>query len=145
MFNIAHLSKFVVNFKLIILSKPKCIVISADLFFVVTRGTSLFYSVFSVNGFGRSWFLVWQLWPLALASQAQANNQSAHLLFLFFYRLLKNPDIRELIRLHQCASCWWPYCAFSPTDNGEMLIKMKSFRRGLVMPNLKNTFLNFLD
>ena len=32
MFDIAHLSKFVVNFNLLILSKPKCIVISTDLF-----------------------------------------------------------------------------------------------------------------
>ena len=32
MFNIAHLSKFVVNFNLIILSKSKCIVILKDLF-----------------------------------------------------------------------------------------------------------------
>ena len=42
--NIAHLSKFAVNFNLII-SKPKCIVISTDRFCsVVARGTSHFYS-----------------------------------------------------------------------------------------------------
>ena len=33
-----------------------------------------FYSFFSVNDFGRSWFLVWQLWPLASASQDRAKN-----------------------------------------------------------------------
>ena len=54
-FNIAHLSKFVVNFNLIILSKPKCIVSLTGLFCsVVASGTSHFYSFFSVNGFGRS-------------------------------------------------------------------------------------------
>ena len=56
-FNFAHLSKFVVNFNLVILSKLKCIVISTDLLFcsVVARGSSHFYSFFFfVNGFGRS-------------------------------------------------------------------------------------------
>ena len=47
-------SKFVVNFNLIILSKPKCIVILTGLFCsVVARGTSHFYSCFF-----RKWF--WQ-------------------------------------------------------------------------------------
>ena len=55
-FNIALLSKFVVNFNSIILSKSKCIVILTGLFCsVVASGTSHFYSFFtSVNGFGRS-------------------------------------------------------------------------------------------
>ena len=47
-FNIAHLSKFVVNINLIILPKPKCIIVSTDIFCsVVSRGTSHFYSFFS--------------------------------------------------------------------------------------------------
>ena len=52
--NIAHISTFAVNCNLIILSKPKCIVISTDLFVfsLVVRGTSHFYSFF------RKWF--WQ-------------------------------------------------------------------------------------
>ena len=43
------------NFNLIILSKPKCIVILTGLFCsVVASGTSHFYSFSSVNDFGRS-------------------------------------------------------------------------------------------
>ena len=58
-FDIAHVSKFVVNFNLIILSKPKCIVVLTVLFCsVVASGTSHFYSFFPVDGFGRSRFLV---------------------------------------------------------------------------------------
>ena len=54
-FIIAHLSKFVVNFILIILSQPKYIAILTCLFCtVVASDTSHFYSLFSVNGFGRS-------------------------------------------------------------------------------------------
>ena len=52
-FNVAHLLKFVVNFNLIIFSKPKYIVILTGIFCsVVTSGTSHFYSFF------RKWF--WQ-------------------------------------------------------------------------------------
>ena len=47
MFNIAHLLKFVVNFNLIMMSKPKYIVILTGLFCsVVAGGTSSFYSFF---------------------------------------------------------------------------------------------------
>ena len=56
MFNIAHLSKFVVNFNLIMMSKPKYIVILTGS--VVTGGTSHFYSFFSVNILARVDFLV---------------------------------------------------------------------------------------
>ena len=53
-FNIAHLSKFVVNFNLIILSKFTCTVILMGLFCsVVASGASHFF-LFSVNDFGRS-------------------------------------------------------------------------------------------
>ena len=47
MFNIAHLSKFVVNFNLIMMSKPKYIVILTGLFcIIVAGGTSHFYLFF---------------------------------------------------------------------------------------------------
>ena len=60
MFNSAHLSKSVVNFNLIMLSKPKYVVILTGLSCsVVAGGTSHFYSFFSVN---------------VLASQAQAKD-----------------------------------------------------------------------
>ena len=42
---------------------------------VVAGGTSHFYSFFSGKILARVDFLVWQLWPLALASQAQAKNR----------------------------------------------------------------------
>ena len=60
MFNIAHLSKLVVNFNLIMMSKPKYIVILTGLFFrsVVAGSTSHFYSFFSVNILARVDFLV---------------------------------------------------------------------------------------
>ena len=49
-FNIAHLSIFFVKFNLIMMSKPKYIVILTGLFCSVVAGsTSHFYSFFSVN------------------------------------------------------------------------------------------------
>ena len=80
-FNIAHLSKFVVNFNLIVMSKSKYIqfVILTDLFCsVVASCTSHFYSSFSVNDFGRSWFLVWQLAPLGLAKPRPKTTTGNH-------------------------------------------------------------------
>ena len=59
MFNTAHLSKFFVNFNLIMMSQPKYIVILTGLFCrVVADGTSHFYSFFSVNILARVDFLV---------------------------------------------------------------------------------------
>ena len=55
MFNIAHLSKTVVNFTLIMMSKPKYIVILTGLFCSVVAG---FYSFFSVNVLARVDILV---------------------------------------------------------------------------------------
>ena len=53
-FNIAHLSKFVVNFNLIMMSKPKYIVILTGLFCSVVAGsTSHFYSFFFRKYFGK--------------------------------------------------------------------------------------------
>ena len=49
-FNIGHISKFVVDFNLIMMSEPKYIVILTGLFCsVVASGTSHFYSFFPVN------------------------------------------------------------------------------------------------
>ena len=65
-FNIAHISKFVVHFNLIMMSKPKYIFILTSLFCsVVARGTSHFYSCFSVNGLARVafWYDNLGLWP----------------------------------------------------------------------------------
>ena len=59
MFNIAHLSKSVVKFNLIMMPKPKYIVILTGLFCgVEARGTSHFYLFFSVNILARVDFLV---------------------------------------------------------------------------------------
>ena len=59
MFNIAHLSKFFVNFNLIMMSQSKYIVILTGLFCcVVAGGASHFYSFFSVNVLARVDFLV---------------------------------------------------------------------------------------
>ncbi|MEW8204427.1 MAG: hypothetical protein AB2764_20195, partial [Candidatus Thiodiazotropha endolucinida] len=53
-FIIAHLSKFVVNFNLIILSKAKYIVISTGLFCsIVGSGISHFYSLFFRKSLGK--------------------------------------------------------------------------------------------
>ena len=59
-FNIAHLLKFVVNFNIIMMSKPKYIVILMGLFCsVVAGGTSHFYLFFvSVTILARVDFLV---------------------------------------------------------------------------------------
>ena len=54
-FNIALLSKFVLSFNLIILSKAKSIVFLVGLFCsVVASGTSHFFSFFSRKWFARS-------------------------------------------------------------------------------------------
>ena len=45
-FNTAHLPKYVGSFNLIILSKPKCIVILTGFCSIVANGTSHFYSFF---------------------------------------------------------------------------------------------------
>ena len=60
MFNIAHLSKIVVNFNLIIMSKPKYIVILTGLFFcsAVAGVLRTFTRFFFVNVLARVDFLV---------------------------------------------------------------------------------------
>ena len=58
MFNISHLSKSVLNFNLIMMSKPKYIVILTGFCSVVTGGTSHFYSFFFVNVLAKADFLV---------------------------------------------------------------------------------------
>ena len=57
MFNIAHISKFVVDFNLIMMSKSKYIVILKGPFCsVVASGTSHYYLFFSLNVLARVGF-----------------------------------------------------------------------------------------
>ena len=75
MFNIEHLSKSVVNFNLIMMFKPKYIVILTCLFCsIVAGGTSHFYSFFFRKHFGKGLFLGMTTLAFGLASQAQAKN-----------------------------------------------------------------------
>ena len=56
MFNIAHLSKFVVNFNFIMMFKPKFIILTGLSFKVVASSSSHFYSFFFVNVLARVTF-----------------------------------------------------------------------------------------
>ena len=58
-FNIAHISAFGVNFNIIMMSKPKYIVILTGLFCSVMAGGTLhFYSFYPVNVLARADFFV---------------------------------------------------------------------------------------
>ena len=108
-FNIAHLSKFVVNFNLIILFKPKYIVILTGLFCsIVAKWYFAFLLVLSVNASAGVDFWHDKL-GLCLASQAQAKNDNEKILWCWWWNRKKIWNVKMTIFLMStfCLASIW--------------------------------------